>query len=120
MHQRRHGDLPTIAELANLELRLDLGIGEKHLIERRMSVHLPKGLDANAILLDVEHEIAQPAMLRHIPIRSGKEQAELRMVSARRPPLLSVAGLPALGCPEYKNAPRWAALKTKTKHTGLP
>ena len=90
VRESRHRDLPAIADASHEVFRRDLRVGEKHLVERRVAVHLFERLDVNAWLLDVDHEIRQPLVLRHVPISAGEQQAVVGVMGTRSPHLLSV------------------------------
>ena len=90
VHQGRGRDLPAVAHVGHQELRLDDGVGEEHLVERGMAVHLPERMDLHAGLLHVEDEVGEPLVLGHVPVGARQQQAPFGLVRAGRPHLLAV------------------------------
>ena len=84
------GHLPAVAGVGNLVFRRHLGIGEEHLVERRMAVHLLERAHFHAALVHGQNEVGKPLVLRHVPIRARQQQAVVRMMGAGGPHLLAV------------------------------
>ena len=84
------GYLPAVAGAGNLVFRRHAGIGEEHLVERRMAVHLLERAHVNAALVHVQDEVGKPLVLGRVPIRARQQQAVVRMVGAGGPHLLAV------------------------------
>jgi len=90
MHQRGGGHRPSVTDLGDQELGLDLGICKKHLVERRMAVHLPQRLNRHTRLFHIQDEIGQALMLLLVPIGARQQQSPMCLVRAGRPDLLPV------------------------------
>ena len=90
MGERGHRHLPALADPPDQVLRRHVRVGEKHLVKRRVAIHLFERLHVYARLLYVDHEIRQPLMLGRIPIRAGQQQAVIGMMGAGGPDLLAV------------------------------
>ena len=90
MHQGGGRDLPAVAILFHQELGRDLGIGEEHLVERGVAVHLTQGNDFDARLAHFEDEVGEALVLGQVDIRARQQQAVVCAVRARGPHLLSV------------------------------
>ena len=88
--QRRHGDAPAVAGPADEVRRRDAGVGQEHLVERRVLVHLVHRADLDAGLVHRQHEVADAAVLRHVGVGAGEQQPEVGVVGARAPQLLAV------------------------------
>ena len=90
MRQRCDRHLPSLADLADLTLGRDDGVGEKHLVEGCVAVHLLQLPHFHAALAHVEDEIRQSLVLRGIPVRAREQQAVVGVVGARGPDLLAI------------------------------
>ena len=90
VHQGGGGHRPAVAHVAHHHLGLDHGVGEEHLVERGMAVHLLQRMDLHAGLLHVEDEVGQPLVLGHVPVGARQQQAPVRLVGAGGPHLLAV------------------------------
>jgi len=90
MGQRGHGDAPAGARGADQVRCRHAGVGQEHLVERGMEVHLPQRAGLDAGLVHREHEVADAAVLRHVPIGARQEHPVVGVVGARAPQLLTV------------------------------
>ena len=90
VHQRRDGHLPAVADGGDEVLGRHHGVGEEHLIERRMAVHLLERAHFDALLAHVEHEVREALVLRHVPVRACEQEAVVGVVGAGGPHLLAV------------------------------
>ena len=90
MHQRRGRNRPAIAGFRQQEFRRNFRIGQEHLIERGMAVHLAQGLHIDAWLFDIDDEKTEAMVLRHIPVGARQQQPVLRVMGAGGPDLLAV------------------------------
>ena len=90
VHQRDHGDLPALANLADALDVIDLQVGEIDLIEVGRARHLVDRphLDTRRVHVDPEHRHA--LVLGHIRIGAGEQQAEVGEMGAAGPHLLAI------------------------------
>ena len=71
MHEGRCRHLPAVTKLSDLKIWHHLGIGQKHLIERGMAVHLLQRHRFDARLMHVDDEIGQALVLWHVHVGAG-------------------------------------------------
>ena len=88
--ERPSCDGPAAADLADDVLVRDPSVGQEHLVERCVIVHLPDRADLDARLVHVEQEVGHPGVLRCIPVGTGDEDRHVGMVGRRVPHLLAV------------------------------
>ena len=65
-------------------------VGEEHLVERGVPVHLAHRAHLDAGLAHVDREVREAAVLRGVPVGAGDEQAVVGVVGAGVPQLLPV------------------------------
>ena len=68
----------------------DAGVGEEHLVERRMPIHLHDGPHFNALLMHGQHEVRDALVFGNIPRGARHDDAEVGVVGAGVPHLLTV------------------------------
>ena len=90
MREGGHGDLPTVADFADQVLRRDMRIGEEHLVERGVAVHLFQGLHFDAGLGHVDDEKRHALMLGQVPVGAREHQPPFGVVRAGGPQFLAV------------------------------
>ena len=66
------------------------GVGEEHLVERRVAVHLAQRPDLDAGLVHRQHEVRDALVLGHVPVGAGQQHAVVGVVGAGVPHLLAV------------------------------
>ena len=82
--------VPAVALAADQVLGRHDGVRHEDLVERLVAVHLPERTGLDPRLTHVEQEVADPLVLRHVPVAARDEQPEVRVVRARVPDLLAV------------------------------
>ena len=88
--QRRQRDPPALAGRADDVVGGHPGIGEEHLVERGMPVHLANRANLDTGLPHIDREVREAAVLGGVPVGPRDEQAVLGVVGARVPQLLPV------------------------------
>ena len=90
MHQGRAGDAPAVAGVAHQIGGWNASIGEEHLVERRVAVHLEDRANLHTRLLHRQDEVADALVLGDVPVGAGEQHAVIGVVGARVPHLLAV------------------------------
>ena len=88
--QSRFGDSPAIALATDQIVGKHLSVRKKDLVERLMTVHLLEWPHLYTRLAHIDQEVAQSLVLRQIPVGACQQNAEVGMVGAGVPDLLSV------------------------------
>ena len=88
--ERGERSAPALAGLTDHHVDRDTRIGEEHLVERCVTVHLAQRTHLDTGLVHRQREVADALVLRHVPIGASEEHAELGMVGRGVPHLLSV------------------------------
>ena len=81
---------PPVALAADQVVRGHGHVGEEHLVEVRLPGDLDQRPDLDAGLLHGDDEVAQPAVLGHVPVGAGDHQRVVGRGRARGPHLLPV------------------------------
>ena len=85
-----HGHAPAAVDLAEHPLVRHPHVGEEHLAEVRRAGHLPERAHLDARRVHVDEEVGDPAVLRLVRVGAGQEDAEVAVLRAGRPHLLTV------------------------------
>ena len=90
VHQRGHGHFPTVADSIHQALWCNHCVGKKHLIERRMAVHLFQRMNTHPRLMHVDDEVRKSVVFGRFPIRARKKKSVIGVMRARGPDFLTV------------------------------
>ena len=90
VHQGGEGHSPPFALIADEVGVRHAGVGQEHLVERCMAVHLMQGSDIDTGLLHREREVRDALVFGDIPVGAGHQDSERRLVRPRVPHLLPV------------------------------
>ena len=90
MQQRRHRDLPAVADAAEDVLLRHLDVGEEDLVELGVARDLHERPHLDARRVHVDDHVGQVLVLRRVGVALADEDAEVGDVRERRPDLLAV------------------------------
>ena len=82
-------DAPTLADSADHIADRHPSLGEEHLVEGGIAVHLHERTHLDARLVHVDHEIGNALVLRHVEVGPRNEDRPVRLHGARGPQLLT-------------------------------